>query len=223
MGRIRNKELFDLINKISQDEIEFMKKKTKNKYQSMVWKFGIGLPLIAAILFFIVSHICKYQGIFWIGFICLAISYISIIFNMLLEMYTEFGLIKKTFKDPFSLIVENAQRHALTDMVSYHNLKKFTLNELRYFNSQLCSERDAFSRRIALIIGSIEKIGLFPGILAMIVMMNKEPNQQIPWIISIAVGICILSFLSVGFLFSINRLERIIKLIELSIENKQEK
>lgn len=223
MGRIRNKELFDLINKISQDEIELIEKKTKNKFQSMVWKLGIGLPLIVAIPLFIVSHIYKFQELFWIGFICLSISYISIIFNMLLEIYTEFGLIKKTFKDPFSLIIANAQRHALTDMVSYHNLKKFTLNELQYLNSQLCSERDAFSRRITLIIGSIEKVGLFPGILAMIIMMNKAPNQQTPWIISIAVGICILSFLSVGFLFSINRLERIIKLIELSIENKLEK
>lgn len=98
MGRIRNKELFDLINKISQDEIDFMEKKTKNKFQSMVWKFGIGLPLITAIPLFIVSHIYKFQELFWIGFICLSISYISIIFNMLLEIYTEFGSIKKLSK-----------------------------------------------------------------------------------------------------------------------------
>ncbi|HDY7997715.1 TPA: hypothetical protein ACGUON_004710 [Vibrio vulnificus] len=117
--------------------------------------------------------------------------------------------------------MSNAESNASTDMAHYRKLLSYSLEELRYLLLQLVSEKEAFSRRISLINGSIEKVGLLPGILALVVMFTKLPSEQSPpWVVGIALAIPFLHIFGVGMMFLISRLERSIKLVELAITKK---
>ncbi|WP_411065793.1 hypothetical protein [Vibrio rotiferianus] len=224
MGKIRTKELFDIVRSVSNDEVNQRAalSSNKSKVQRYIWLFGFGIPLLISLITLFVAYKFQLESTwFWFGLFSLSICYISIILSMLWDVFTHRDILKRLWTEPFALIVSNAESNASTDMAHYRKLLSYSLEELRYLLLQLVSEKEAFSRRISLINGSIEKVGLLPGILALVVMFTKLPSEQSPpWVAGIALAIPFLHIFGVGMMFLISRLERSIKLVELAITKK---
>ncbi|MGL6001711.1 MAG: hypothetical protein ACRCZ4_06355 [Plesiomonas sp.] len=222
MGTIRTKELFSIVKEINNAQSASIEQKNSTKLQRILVKFGI-LPPVAAslILLTICSQMEKpLMPLLVIALVSLCISYISIIASMMLDMFSNRKTIKQIFKNPLALITLKVENRANTDITIYRKLLQFSLEELRYLQMELSAETNAFTKQTHLISGSIEKIGLIPGILSLVVIWNKLPNQQTGWIVGIALSIPCLQFFSICMLTLLSRFERTIKIIDIAILQK---
>ncbi|CAX61475.1 uncharacterized protein EbC_39440 [Erwinia billingiae Eb661] len=98
-------------------------------------------------------------------------------------------------------------------------LKELTREELELGLLEIKNERALLEKRMNIMIGPIDKLGILPGIVATITAMTKIPESY-SWVSAIAYGYMGLSIFSLFFYQLIMRYERMIALTELALESK---
>ncbi|VTQ67607.1 Uncharacterised protein [Campylobacter jejuni] len=113
----------------------------------------------------------------------------------------------------------NVKAELSVDAMFFPLLKELTTEELQLGLLEIKNERVFLEKRMNLLIGPIDKLGVLPGIVATITALTKIPENY-NWISAIAYGYMVLSFLSLFFYQLIMRYERMIALTELALESK---
>jgi len=102
--------------------------------------------------------------------------------------------------------------------LSYFMSKK--KQDLEVVLLEVVAEKEAFEKRIALLVGSIDKIGLAPGLLALFLSMNKLKDIEVDWVLAIAYAIPIFYGFGVFSHILATKMSRHITILEYVISKK---
>ncbi|MFM5760783.1 hypothetical protein [Aeromonas hydrophila] len=195
--------------------------KKKERWSNIVFKVLVVLPIILSFLCLVINLYFDSNHIALTGLILLFASYIGTILQHLLILFANWQDFIKTLSKPFSLIIHNTKVTVRYDALLYKALMYFSMQELKYISSRMKNERNTLNSKVSLLIGGIDKIGIFPGLVATLISLNQIGNSGASsWVQPIAYASIILYIF--GFLFhnAIIRADEKIQLIDFIIDIK---
>ena len=196
--------------------------KHRERHINSVFKYMVIFPFLLSMLFLFIKIFLNNDFITITGLIFLTISYIGIIVQNLMMLFINRLDFIELFSSPFSLIIGNAVATVRYEPVLYRALTYRSTQEIKYILNRLKAERNVLNNKISLLIGGIEKIGLFPGLVAMFMSFGQLGNNNVPsWVEPIAYASIALYIF--GFLFhnAIIRADEKIQLLDFIIEVKE--
>ncbi|MDX7845810.1 hypothetical protein SJS51_19955 [Aeromonas caviae] len=195
--------------------------KKKERWSNIIFKILVVLPLALSLLCLGINLYFDSNGIAFTGLIFLFVSYIGTILQHLLVLFANWKEFIKVLSKPFGLIIHNTKVTVRYDALLYKALMYFSTQELKYISSRMKTERNTLHSKVSLLIGGIDKIGIFPGLVAILISFNQTGNNGVSsWAQPIAyVSIILYIF---GFLFhnAIIRADEKIQLIDFIIDVK---
>lgn len=151
----------------------------------------------------------------------LAITYLGVFLSPLVTVVIHWKSAKRVFFNPFSVILENAHFTASVDRQYLEVLSSKPLESIEFVLMELKFERDFFERRLALIVGAIERIGMLPGVLAIVVVLSRLGDGQPDWVYAVAYATPVLYLFAVFAHFFLMRLDRMVRIMEMIVDWKQ--
>lgn len=82
-------------------------------------------------------------------------------------------------------------------------------------------EREFYEKRIGLLIGALEKLGVLPGLLATALLVGKLGEDSPGWVRAIAYTTPIMYLLGIAAHDYAMRLERLSRILELALDRKK--
>lgn len=195
--------------------------KKKERWSNIVFKILVVLPLVLSLLCLGINLYFDSNGITFTGLIFLFVSYIGTILQHLLVLFANWQDFIKILSKPFSLIIHNTKVTVRYDALLYKALMYFSIQELKYISNRMKTERNTLNSKVSLLIGGIDKIGIFPGVVATLISLNQIGSSGASsWAQPIAYASIILYIF--GFLFhnAIIRADEKIHLIDFIIDMK---
>jgi len=186
----------------------------------------IGTAVIPFVLSVIFAIVARYTGVSWlfhISIVGLLITYLGALAHPLISIWKLRKPIRKWWEHPFEVLLKNSSDTATVDLRYLPKLESKPLRLLEVTALEVRAEREFLERRIALLVGAVEKVGLAPGLLAAFLSFHKLPSDLNPWITSLAYATPFLYMLAVTAHFSAMRLDRMSKLLELAIAHRKER
>jgi RNAse (barnase) inhibitor barstar len=154
-----------------------------------------------------------------ISLLALLIWYLCILAEPLLDAW----VYRELIKSPFGVLLNNAKVAARCDLSLMRKLMPKPLEQVELLLLEVKAEKDSFERRISLFVGSIEKVGIVPGLLALAFSLSNLKQGQSKWVTALAYATPILYFVGAGGHYLIMSLDRKVKILELVIARKKEK
>lgn len=195
--------------------------KKKERWSNRIFKALVVLPLMLSFLCLGINLYFDNNNIAFTGLIFLSVSYVGTMLQHLLILFVNWQDFIKVLSKPFSLIIHNTKVTVRYDSLLYKALMYFSVQELKYISSRMKTERNTLNSKVSLLIGGIDKIGIFPGLVAISISFNQIGNSGASsWAQPIAyVSIILYIF---GFLFhnAIIRADEKIQLIDFIIDMK---
>lgn len=225
MDKSALESLYLLIEEISDQEIK--EQKNINKAQNrriFSYFFWICLfPFIIAAMLALLNKYCFKESLIGdISLVILSFTYLAIMLQPLHSAWIFRKSIFLLFRNPFVIILNNSKNIAISDNASVKKLLEKPIDHLKFLSLELKAEHNAFTKRISLIIGAIEKIGILPGILALLVVFIRlGDKEQSEWVYVLIYINPALYIAGAGMHLLLNRLERINMLIEYIVEQKE--
>lgn len=210
------------INILKSIEILERRRKSHKKTYKRDFRF---LLIISALGFLSVAMAFLYYltKVAWLGLAGLSLLlliYLTIPAIQIYRAYRYRSKIKRSFLLPLCESLNlNVKAELSVDAMFFPLLKELTTEELQLGLLEIKNERVFLEKRMNLLIGPIDKLGILPGIVATITALTKIPENY-NWISAIAYGYMVLSFLSLFFYQLIMRYERMIALTELALESQ---
>ncbi len=210
------------LNILKSIEIAERRRKSHKKTYKRDFRF---LLIISALSFLSVTMAFLYYltKVVWLGLAGLSLLlllYLTIPAIQIYRAYRYRSKIKRSFLLPLCESLNlNVKTELSVDGMFFPLLKELTTEELQLGLLEIKNEREFLEKRMNLLIGPIDKLGILPGIVATITALTKIPENY-NWISAIAYGYMVLSFLSLFFYQLIMRYERMIALTELALESK---
>ena len=210
------------LNILKSIEIAERRRKSHKKTYKRDFRF---LLIISALGFLSVAMAFLYYltKVAWLGLAGLSLLlliYLTIPAIQIYRAYRYRSKIKRSFLLPLCESLNlNVKAELSVDAMFFPLLKELTTEELQLGLLEIKNERVFLEKRMNLLIGPIDKLGILPGIVATITALTKIPENY-NWISAIAYGYMVLSFLSLFFYQLIMRYERMIALTELALESK---
>lgn len=210
------------LNILKSIEIAERRRKSHKKTYKRDFRF---LLIISALSFLSVTMAFLYYltKVVWLGLAGLSLLlllYLTIPAIQIYRAYRYRSKIKRSFLLPLCESLNlNVKTELSVDGMFFPLLKELTTEELQLGLLEIKNEREFLEKRMNLLIGPIDKLGILPGIVATITALTRIPENY-NWISAIAYGYMVLSFLSLFFYQLIMRYERMIALTELALESK---
>lgn len=218
--------IFRILHAASLYEIKLRKQRSSTVDPKFLNRLFIELTVFPFILSVILTAIVYFTEAAWLiysSIIGLLIAYIGVLVYPLISAWFNRDLIRKNFKHPFGIILRNSAMTTAVDLKYMPYLEKKPLNLLEVVALEVKAEREFFERRISLVVGAIEKLGLAPGLLAVFLSLHKFPNDINPWIAALAYATPALYLFAVMAHYLAMRLDRMNKLLDLAIAHRKEK
>lgn len=149
-------------------------------------------------------------------FSLLLITYISGIAQPFLMLVLYRKSMKDFFKDPTRLIISNVSINSAVDRKYLSRLSRYPLLRLELVALELKSEKDAFDKRISLVVGAISRVGLVPGLFALLLTWQKT-SMSGGWLEIIAYSLPAFYIMGVWAHIHNLKLERISRVIDFAI------
>lgn len=225
MSRTERERLFKLLRAASRIEARWRNMDTKRNHgcliRNYVWFFQVipfGFACIAAIVrkFFAVP-----ESIAWIGLSILLLSYMATLAQPFVFAWINRRVLVAAAKNPIGLLFDNASATARIDSLILPHLLRRSTEHLELLLLALKAEREFFERRLSLVVGAIEKVGLGPGLLAAGISLSNIKADQPEWVSALAYATPVLYVFGVGMHLLLMRLDRFVKLTELAVNRKK--
>ncbi len=158
-------------------------RKKSNKKNNGVYYGTISICAIFFIFSLILIGIGAYsknQNIILTSLILLLVSEIFLLVSTLVEIYNSRKSLCLFFKSPSFLLLRNADINVRSKIKFLPELIKFNEDDLELSKREIIYEKEHFDRRTSIITGTIDKIGIFPTILATLVLiLNQLSNINV--------------------------------------------
>ncbi|KHN68252.1 hypothetical protein DH17_09460 [Acinetobacter oleivorans] len=150
-------------------------------------------------------------------------------------MYTQEKILSIFFNEPVGILLRNANISARSAIEYLPELIAFEYDDLELARREIAYEKDHFDKRTSILTGSLDKIGIFPSILATMVLLlthlsnnktfeflQEHPEFQFLFYVLIAV-VVIFQLFSIFTNFISLKLYYLIQVIEYAINLKENK
>lgn len=192
--------------------------------------------LIALSFFSIVlGLVFKNQFMLFAAFIFLLLAEISLLLSTVIDMLKSRKSIILFFRQPSKILLQNLEFSTRTKIQFSKKLINFELRDLEFTKREIMSEKDHFDKRTSIVTGTIDKIGIFPTILATILLiltqmsntnvqkfLNINPNFKFYFFAAIFI-VFFFQVFSVKNFFTSLKLSKMIDILDYVIELKREK
>jgi len=225
MSPIERKRLFRLLRAASRFESQLKKRANKQEhgylFRNYHWWFQL-IPFSGAVLVAILRKFFDAsESVAIVGLILLLLSYIATLVQPFIHAWVNRRVLVAAAKYPMSLILENANITAHVDSRLLPRLLQSPVEHLELLHIELKAERDFFERRLSLVVGAIEKVGLAPGLLAAGISLSNLKSDQPEWVTALAYATPVLYVFGAAAHFLLMRLDRFSKLTELAVARKK--
>ena len=188
------------------------------------WLFQV-CPVLVAMLFEFIGVIFASPKalpyIRHVALLILLVSYVSAFTYPFVMAWMNRNRIRRAVKYPIAMPLNNVNITTTVDARLVSHLIRHAEEDLQLLALEMKAEKDFFERRISLVIGAIDKIGLGPGFLALLINLS---NAKIPghgWVSAIAYAVMGLYVLGIAGHFLIMRLDRYVKITDLAISQRE--
>lgn len=226
MFRTDREPLFLLLRAASRFESRLRRRENKLQrgylMRNFVWLFQVipfSIAIVAAVArkFFGVS-----ETVAIVGLILLLLSYVATLIQPFLLAWVNRQALIAAVKNPMGLLLDNASVTARVDAWLLPRLLHSPIEHLELLHLELKAEKEFFERRLSLVVGAIEKVGLAPGLLAAGVSFSNLKTGQPDWVSALAYATPVLYVSGVAAHFLLMRLDRFAKLTELAVARKKD-
>lgn len=222
-------KLLDILAAIEQAEKDLLKKKrTQEKstiaYRLGFWVFwgGVVSPALLSLILALSVWLGAPRPLGYVSIGLLAFAYLVIFFYPFFGAWLYRGALWNISRAPFASILKaNVERPMQVDGLYLPQLTALPKTELKLGIMELKNERANFAQRIALFSGPIEKLGILPGLLALLVTIQKLDGQP-DWVHVIAYANILVFIMALIAHYLLTRYDRMIALSELALSQKEE-
>ena len=185
--------------------------------------FSIGLGLIF-----------KNQFLLIIALTFLLLAEISLFLSTVIDIFKSRKSIFLFFKQPSKILLQNLEFSTRSKIKFSHKLINFEFKDLEFIKREIILEKDHFDKRTSIITGTIDKIGIFPTILATLLLiltqmsntnvqifLNLNPNFKFYFFAAIFIVFFFQIFSVINFFTSL-KLSKMIDTLDYIIEIKKE-
>ena len=152
-----------------------------------------------------------------IGLFLLLTLYLASFIQPFLMAWLNRQFLVSAMREPIALLLKNANITTTVDSMVLIHLLRAPIDHLELLFLELRAEKEFFERRLSLVVGSIEKMGLGPGLLAAGISLSNIKSDQTDWVLAFAYAMPILYLFGAAAHFLLMRLDRYVKLVELAV------
>src|SRR5262245_21758767 len=180
-------------------------------------------PVITAAIFCFLGKLLEVQLLLKISFLFLCISYLALLVSQFFLSFTDIWKSIKLLRDPLAHMLDTTGSYAEIHATHVNDLYNYESEDLKHVLAELKGGRASWEKRIGMIVGTVEKVGIIPGLAALIaIYMRPEISKSLTgWIAGIAYATPVLYVIGLHLHDHISQLDRFIMLIEMVIENKK--
>ncbi|TMP41296.1 hypothetical protein CWB96_17900 [Pseudoalteromonas citrea] len=227
MNKAKRVELLRLFSAASRFESR-LKTKSREDTESFItknyhWLFLVSPFAVSVILAFIAKSGSGDNHLRAAALILLLVAYFAAVIQPFLMIWIHRQDFINSVRSPMSLLMKNIERNTLVDSRLLSRLRDLPIGTLDIVLLELRSEKEFFEKRIALVVGTIEKFGLIPGIFAVLVALSNVKADKFLWLDALAYAVLFLYGFGVAAHHLAMRLERYSKVVELVLESKKPK
>ena len=216
-----NNRLNNYIQLLKKHEVK-MKERKRPDENSKIYKVLFITLLTLVILSFLFIGIYalvrpNYRFLVYTSVTLIFLSYILFIFMPVSKIYKERKVIKYFFVMPLSSSIDlNIKTESFIDNEFLPELISLGKDTLEMGLMEIKHEREFLNKRITLLVGPIDKLGILPGIISMIIAISK-PAGMYDWVMGLAYGYIALIIISLSFFDLLVKYDRVIALTELAL------
>lgn len=223
-------KLLDILSAIEQAEKGLIKQKRAQEksttaYRIGSWVFwgGVVSPAVLSLVLIIPVWLGAPRLLGYGSVLLLAFSYLVIFFYPFFGAWLYRGALKNISRAPFASILKaNIERPMQVDGIYLPQLTALPKTDLQLGIMELKSERSNFAQRISLFSGPIEKLGVLPGLLALLVTIQNLGGQP-DWVHAIAYANILVFAMALFAHHYLTRYDRMIALSELALVQHEER
>ncbi|POM10301.1 hypothetical protein CUU62_20790 [Pseudomonas sp. WP001] len=191
--------------------------------------FALVGPSILAIPLTIIGKWTQAYWLYNVSAGLIAVSYLAMFFYPLLGVLLYRDSLKKVFTAPFANLLElNVKTLMQVEARYLPQLATLSRETLKLGALELKSERDSLEKRTHMVTGALEKVGILPGLLALVVALSSLDTmlvsvgitEHMEWLLAIAAINTFFFVMCCYVQFIIVRYERMIALTELAVDCK---
>lgn len=158
-----------------------------------------------------------------LSLVALVIAYVGILLHPFAEAFLHRRALVKGIRHPFGILLKNAADTGAVDLRYFPRLSARSLNLLEFAHLEVRAEREYFERRVSLVVGAIDKLGVAPGLLAAFLSLHQLRGIGFEWwVLSLAYATPVLYLFAVMAHYLLMRLDRMVRLLELVITHKKD-
>ncbi|HAV1886635.1 TPA: hypothetical protein JG939_004213 [Enterobacter hormaechei subsp. xiangfangensis] len=222
-----DKDILKYFDLLKSHELEFRKTVKQNSLSKLDnWIFyALISSVVISFLVIMVYYFLKPNARFLVtvSTIMILISYVLLLLMPVVKIYQERKSIKRFLMFPLSASVEgNIKKESIIDANFLPNFEALGKKALELGLMEIKHEREFLSKRVAMVVGPIDKLGILPGIISMIITISK-PLEEHDWVTGLAYGYVALVIISISFINLLVKYDRIIALTELAISRCTQK
>ncbi|MDF7679944.1 hypothetical protein PT300_04670 [Enterobacteriaceae bacterium ESL0689] len=219
--------MIDYIKLLNNHELKYKEKIKSNKASKLDKILFVSLIVMVVFSFIFIGLYAAfkpdYDFLATIAIVLIFASYVLLFLMPAVKVYDERKAIKYFFTMPLSSSVE--QNIKSESMIDNDFLPEFILlgkDTLELGLMEVKHEREFLSKRIALLIGPVDKLGILPGIISMAIAISKQAGVY-NWLMGLASGYIVLIIISLIFFDILFKYDRIIALTELALSRCKSK
>ncbi|TKK32614.1 hypothetical protein PspCFBP13528_09950 [Pseudomonas sp. CFBP13528] len=193
------------------------------------FRFALVGPSVLAIPLTIIGKWAQAYWLYNVSAGLIAVSYLAMFFYPLLGVLLYRHSLKKAITAPFANLLElNVKTLMQVEARYLPDLAALSRETLKLGALELKSERDSLEKRTHMVTGALEKVGILPGLLALIVALSSLDDmlvrvgiaERTEWLLAIAATNTFFFVMCCYVQFMIVRYERMIALTELAVDCK---
>lgn len=213
--------IIDYISLLKEHESKYKEKIKPNKTSKFDKVFFASLVSLVFISFVFIGLYAifkpDYRFLANISIVLIFFSYVLLLLMPVVKIFEERKLIKYFFTMPLSSSIDqNIKREFLIDNNFLPKFISLGKEILELGLMEVRHEREFLNKRITLLVGPIDKLGVLSGIISMIITISK-PVGGYDWVMGLAYGYIALIIISLSFFNLLVKYDRMIALTELAL------
>ncbi|TQP30147.1 hypothetical protein FLL93_17890 [Vibrio cholerae] len=220
---IVTRSIYRSLRTLSYREKEIRKQKFPKFSSTLTGKvqlLSFGLFAVAFLSVF-AYYLSKVELIKTISIFALLFAYIANISQPIFAIFENRKSIARFIDNPLIKYFESAEETSYIRARYIRYLTRKPLHNIKLVLSQLEEEKSDLVTRISLLVGSIDKIGLMPGLIALAASWDKIENIKYDWVLAIAYAVPVFYGFAIFGHLVVTKLQSHITLLELVVDEKE--
>ena len=201
------------------------------RFESRYFWFAVvglsGFAIFTAVMW----RVFGWHGFMVVSWISLSFSYVALLIYPVVGVVLHLDSLKRVLSAPFSSLVElNVKSVMQIDAQHLSDLEGLSIETLKLGALELRNERASFEKRTHMVAGALDKVGIFPGLLALAVGISSMVKLfdgagisiHMEWIFILAIANVFFFMLSGYVQIMLVKYDRMVAITELAIDSKKD-